>query len=327
MYWLVVDRTRTSILFLRYRLPQIFVNLTHDSLTVGRSREEVWLRSGAGVFVAGAAVAFVGLHFPSDWHVADTRIMQGVVRLVVHVGRRALSHVSLAWPIAEGTRKGIAAQGSIARDSRHEVLGSAVARVGRREWRVGPATGGVPVPDVVVWVVRWLLLCLVVALEARKTFVLSNLLLAPDLVGLVLVGLGGRAGEVGLNGGDKGSGPLAVRHCLGHLLAVHPIVPAVQPRVVVFAALQVDVEVPLDVAEPLRLQLVQFRHRDARNLGPRAVLEGVVVEELAAEEQGDGQHAPDLSFVGMERGDPLQAIDALRQVVHSEEDRGLGQAR
>lgn len=169
------------------------------------------------------------------------------------------------------------------------------------------------------------MLDLLVALQARETLVLSNLLLTPDFIRLVLVRLAGRANKVGLDGSDQGSDPLAVGHRLGHLLAVHPVTPAVQPRVVIFAALQVDVEVPVNATKPVRLELVQLRHRDTRDLGPRAVLERVVVEELAAKEQGDGQHPPDLSLMRVEGTQLLQAIDSLRQIIHSEENRSLGQ--
>lgn len=158
-------------------------------------------------------------------------------------------------------------------------------------------------------------------LHAGKALVLSNLLLVPKAVSLAA-----RASEVGLDGGDEAGQSLPAGQGLCHLLASHPLGPIIHPRIVVLAALQVDVEAPSDAHEPLSLQLVQLGDRNARHLGPRSVLEGVVVEKLAAEKQSDGQHPPDLSLDGMEGSEGLQAIDSLGEVVHAKQDGGLGQA-
>lgn len=71
------------------------------------------------------------------------------------------------------------------------------------------------------------------------------------------------------------------------------------------------VETPVNGSQPLCFHGVEFEDRDTGDFGPGAVLERVVVEELAGEEEGDGE-----SFVHF-----LRAWSVL-QVFEAEEDSG-----
>lgn len=249
-----------SILLLRSRSSTVFIHLTDDSLTVGRCSHEIWLSLDANRSIAVSTVAVCSVHLPNVLSVVVviTRVVRVSVRMVVDIGRRALTRESLGRIVTEGAVKPVSIERTIARGSGRRILRGTIAGVGRGERSIRPGTCGILVPSDLVWTVRRLLLSLLVALEAGKAFVLSNLLLAPDLVGLVLIGLAWRANEVGLDGGDQGCDSLTIGHGLGNLLAVHPVAPAIQPRVVILAALQVNIEVPVDATEPLSLQFIQL---------------------------------------------------------------------
>lgn len=318
----------TSIFLLRSRSSTLFIHLTDDSLSIGRCRHEVWLGLDTYWSVAVGTVTVRSVHLPNVLSVVIvvTRVVGLSMRMVVDVGCGALAREPLVRIVAKGAIEPVTVKLAVTRGSRGRVLGGTITGIRWCEWSVRPGPCGVLVPRNLVRAVCRLLLNLFVALEARKAFVLSNLLLAPDLVGLILIGLAGRANEVGLYGCDQGCDPLAIGHRLSNLLAVHPVAPTVQPCIVILTALQINVEVPVNATEPFSLKLIQLRYRDAGHFGPGAVLKSVVIEEFAAEQEGDGQHAPDLSFVRMEGAQLLQAVDSLRQIVHSEEDRSLGQA-
>jgi len=114
----------------------------------------------------------------------------------------------------------------------------------------------------------------------------------------------------------------------GLILEDLPVIPTGKPSLVVGAIIQVDVEAPARLLQPLMFQSVELSYGDAAHLRPRTVLEGVVVQELAAEQQRDRQHAPNLALgyrVG--RVVLLQRVDPLREVVHSKKNSALGQSR
>lgn len=294
---------------------------TQDSLAVGRGRHEVVLVLHAHRACAVSTRAVCHVVVPDVLAVVVIARVLGVAAVVVDVVSRVLSRVSLSLSvIGERTVEPVAIELTIAGRRRGRIFRCAIARIGRCEWSTRPRAGRVLVPTNLLRPVSCLLLGLLRALHARKALILGNLLLVPQGVGLVA-----RTSKVGVDGGHKGCEPLAAGEGLGHLLAAHPLAPVVQPGVVVLASLQVDVEVPTDAHEPLCLQLVQLSDRNTRNFGPGSVLECVVVEKLASEEQGDGQHPPDLSLDRVEGTDSLQAIDPLGEVVHAKEDSGPGQ--
>lgn len=75
-------------------------------------------------------------------------------------------------------------------------------------------------------------------------------------------------------------------------------------------------------------QSVELGDGNTAHLRPGAVLEGVVVQKLAAKQKRDCQHAPDLTLrnrVG--RVVLLEGVDALRKVVHAKENGALGETR
>lgn len=53
------------------------------------------------------------------------------------------------------------------------------------------------------------------------------------------------------------------------------------------------VDLPVEVCQPLQLHHVQFLNGNAANFGPRSVLKGVVIKELAAKKQTSCEHAVD----------------------------------
>lgn len=294
---------------------------TQDSLAVSYSRHEVVLVLHAHRARAVSTRALCHVVVPDVLAVVVEARVLGVAAVVIDVVGRVLSRVSLSLSvIGERAVEPVAIELTVTGRRRGRIFRCAITRVGRGEWSTRPRTGRILVPTNLLRAVSCLLLSLLRALHARKALILGNLLLVPQGVSLVA-----RTSEVGVDGGHKSCEPLAAGKGLGHLLATHPLAPVVQPGVVVLASLQVDVEVPPDAHEPLCLQLIQLSDRDTRNFGPGSVLEGVVVEKLAAEEQGDGQHPPYLSLDRMEGTDSLQAIDPLGEVVHAKEDGGPGQ--
>ncbi len=120
----------------------------------------------------------------------------------------------------------------------------------------------------------------------------------------------------------------AIAACLGllPLLGVLPLLPVGQPGVVVLAFVEVDVEAPADGSQPLVFQGVELLDGNAAHLRPRLVLEGVVVEELAPQQERNGQHAPDLAFGVVVLPGGVHHVDTLGQVVHSKKDGGAGES-
>lgn len=84
----------------------------------------------------------------------------------------------------------------------------------------------------------------------------------------------------------------------------------------------------MDALHPLTLQLVQLTNGNAADVGPRTVLESVVVQELAAQKKGNSQQAPD---VALRQGnlvavDHVHHVDALGKVVHAQQNGRTRQA-
>ena len=55
-------------------------------------------------------------------------------------------------------------------------------------------------------------------------------------------------------------------------------------------------QLEFDGQKPVHLHLIQISHRDAANLRPRAVDEGVVVQKLASQNKGDSQETEQVIF-------------------------------
>ena len=128
--------------------------------------------------------------------------------------------------------------------------------------------------------------------------------------------------NVGIDG-REGSQPIEGGRAL-EVLLFEPVTPVLQPRVVVLALVKVDVQVPSDGLQPLMLERIKLRDRDAAHFRPRAVLEGVVIKELAAQEQAYRQHPPHFAIRGLEAARYAEHVDASREIVHAKENGGGG---
>jgi hypothetical protein len=132
-------------------------------------------------------------------------------------------------------------------------------------------------------------------------------------------------GDIGVNSRNRckpltaGLGDLSLLHIL-------PVTPILEPSLVVLAHVKVDIEAPAHGLNPLKLKRVELRHGDTAHLGPGAVLEGVVIEELASQKQRDSQVTPDLTLGSLVGTLSLQGVDPLGEIVHSKEDGGAGQS-
>jgi hypothetical protein len=92
--------------------------------------------------------------------------------------------------------------------------------------------------------------------------------------------------NVGVNSGKRCE---TLEGCVALLvLGLLPASPRCKPGVEVGVGDRVDVKVPLDRLQPLLLERVKLRNSNAADLGPGSVLEGVVIEELASQEQSNG---------------------------------------
>lgn len=209
---------------------------------------------------------------------------------------------------------------------RVEILGCAITRIGRCERHVawgligGPATHASSVPSVLDRRAALRRQLAPLQVQALKTLILGNLLLMPR-------GIAGSGARVNVRVDPETGRHQAFPRSLSllPLLGGLPLLPALEPGAVVLAPIQIDVEIPVDCSQPLVLKRVQLLHTDAADLGPRAVLERVVVEELASEEKGGRQHAPDLSLGdGRTLTTKAHHVDSLGHVVHSQKN---GRAR
>lgn len=155
-----------------------------------------------------------------------------------------------------------------------------------------------------------------VAFHARQTLVFGNLLLMPRRVALGVP----RPREFRLRGRNEDSQAFAARLGLLPLLVVEPLFPVCQPRIVILALVKIDIEAPRYRSQPLIFQSVELLHRDPAHFRPRFVLEGVVVEELASQEESNGEHTPDLTLGMIVLTLGVHHIDALREVIHAKEN-------
>src|SRR6266566_5934792 len=83
--------------------------------------------------------------------------------------------------------------------------------------------------------------------------------------------------HIGLGARGQRGQPHSGRHDLLPLLLVAPPCPALEPLVVVFGAVEVDVETPVHSLDPFELEHVDLRDGDAADLSPGLVPKGVVV--------------------------------------------------
>lgn len=90
--------------------------------------------------------------------------------------------------------------------------------------------------------------------------------------------------------------------------------PLLLPRSVAICNIGVVMETMLEGAKPLSLIYVEFLHVDVTYLSPRLVLEGVVIKELAAEDERHGEHLIEATFGGDELTFGGQATYADREV-------------
>lgn len=129
------------------------------------------------------------------------------------------------------------------------------------------------------------------------------------------------------NGGVNGRQGLT-RRLLGPDVGLcTPVVPVSAPRgKSVLLIIDALVDLPVKGKEPLELHLVQFSHGDVAHFGPRLVLEGIIIQEFAAQQQTHRQHTVNLATAGLE--DPLSGQDAhaARHVEQAQQNSRTGEA-
>lgn len=134
-------------------------------------------------------------------------------------------------------------------------------------------------------------------------------------------------GNLGVDSGDKRSESLAAGLGCLSLLHLLPVPPVLEPCLVILAKVKVDIEAPAHGFDPFKLKSIKLADGNAADFRPGAILEGVVVEELAAEKQRDGKISPDLTLRGLVRSHTLQSVDPLGEIVHSQENGSAGKSR
>lgn len=82
-----------------------------------------------------------------------------------------------------------------------------------------------------------------------------------------------------------------------------------------------NVELPSNSGQPVGLQLIKFSDLKSRYVCPRAVLEGVIIQELAREEQRDGAHSVKMCQSLM-LGSRRTVIHSMRQIVQRQDHSG-----
>jgi len=90
---------------------------------------------------------------------------------------------------------------------------------------------------------------------------------------------------------------------------------------------RVNVQSEVDSHQPIHFESVELGDGNAANLGPRAVLKCVVVQELAPEQERNCQHAPDLAIRSLVGGWRVEHGHSLGQVVQSKENRRTWESR
>lgn len=113
------------------------------------------------------------------------------------------------------------------------------------------------------------------------------------------------------------------RSCLG--APVFPVgFPGHEPILLVVDAF---VDLPIERLEPFQFHGVQLLHRNVADLGPRAVLESVVIKKLASQKQGCREHPIHLRTAGCVYTDGRELAHPACQVVETEQNSGAGETR
>lgn len=204
---------------------------------------------------------------------------------------------------------------SVARSCRRGVLGSTIARIRRSKRRIPRVVG----PRRLARAVGMLL-----GLHSLVTFILCDLSL--DVARVRRAAVAVVPGQIGIDCGNQRSQALSVGLNGLSLLHLLPLAPVVKPGLIVLAVIKVDVESPAHGLKPVKLQSVQLGDGDAANLRPGSVLEGVVVQEFAAEEKRNGEETPNLTLRGLVGTLSLHGVDSLGEIVHSKKDGRAGQS-
>lgn len=291
--------------------------LSHNRLAVALGHEVGHLLLLRSIHTLTAAISHTVLP-----HVVAVRVVAAVAvvtsLIVVAVGSRLVEPTAV---LSRGLGEPLIVV-SVTRSGRHGIVGCAIARVGGGE-RSAP---WVLIPANLAWAVGMGLLLL--SFDRLVVFVLGDLLPEVARVGRCAV-LTAVSRQLGVDGGDERSKSVAAG--LSSLLLLHgsPVAPVVKPGLVILAHVKVDVETPAHGLEPLALEGVELRDGNATNFGPGAVLERVVVKELAAQEERNGQISPNLSFGGLvgNLALTLQSVDSLGKVVHAQKNGGTRKSR
>lgn len=122
----------------------------------------------------------------------------------------------------------------------------------------------------------------------------------------------------GIDGGERGETLEGGRTL--EVLLIEPVLPTLPPGIVVFTLVKVDIQLPVDLSQPLVFELIQFRHTDTTDLGPRTILECVVVQEFTSKKKTNGQHSPNFAVTRLESGIKIQLVHPSCQVIHSKKD-------
>jgi hypothetical protein len=201
--------------------------------------------------------------------------------------------------------------------ARHAVLWCTISRIRRSKWCVPRVVRPSSLARAVV---------VLLGLERLVSLVLGDLVLDVARLGRLSV-MAVVASKLSVNSRHNRSEPITASLCSLTLLHVLPLAPVLQPCLVVLAEIQVDVKTPAHSLDPVKFKAVQLHDRDAAHLGPGSILECVVVEELAPQQEGDGEVTPNLTFRSLVRSLALHTVDPLGKVVHAEKDGRARQSR
>lgn len=83
---------------------------------------------------------------------------------------------------------------------------------------------------------------------------------------------------------------------------------------------------PLKREEPVNFQGIQLSDRDAADFGPRLVLEGIIVKELASQKEGDSEPAGQLAAARGVHPSRRKHAHPRSQIVQAQKDGRTWQA-